>query len=313
MRIVGVSRVLNEADIVEPFIRHHAALLDLHIVLDNGSTDGTVELLRALRAEGLELQAYQTTSPLFMEQAYNTGLYRLALQEGADWVFFLDADELLVLRGVETVQQVLGLVPGEVACLRLPAFRYSRPASENGVHPFQRLVWRAAEPEMHKVVARRLDPARIAIYAGNHFAFVDGRADLGLSQDRLHLAHVPDRSPLQLACKVILGRLRPVASGAASAEHFSVHRLPDFEALKSDPRAWLEAVGSVAPELVEDPVRYRGGALQYTSPPDDLARLLALFAAQSEVLARSHGAIMDRKRLLKKELTEKASQATRLF
>ncbi len=62
MRVVGVSRVLDEADVIEPFIRHHAALLDLPIVLDNGSSDGTVEILRALHEEGVALQVYQTVA-----------------------------------------------------------------------------------------------------------------------------------------------------------------------------------------------------------------------------------------------------------
>lgn len=313
MRVVGVSRVLDEADVIEPFIRHHAALLDLHIVLDNGSTDGTVEILRALYAEGVKLQVYQTVSPLFLEQAYNTGLYRLALQEGADWVFFLDADELLVLRNAAAVAEILALVPDSIPCLRLLAFNFGRPAPTAGQHPFQALLRRRAEPEMPKIAARRLDPARISIYAGNHFAFVDGREELGFLQDRMLLAHVPDRSALQLARKTILARLKPLASGEAVAGHFSTHRTADYAALKTDPLTWLERAEAVAPGEVEDPVAYLGGKLRYTGPIDELARLISLFAAQAELLARSHGSILDRKRLLRRELTQKGAEARRLF
>ncbi|MFL5332666.1 MAG: glycosyltransferase family 2 protein [Geminicoccaceae bacterium] len=312
MRVVGVTRLLNEADIVEPFVRHHAALLDLQILLDGGSTDETVSILRALHAEGLNIQVYQSSSPIFLEQAYNTGLYRLALGEGADWVFFLDADELLVTRAAARAQPILELVPADIACLRLPVFRYAVPPGEG--HPLERLTHRDPEPHMPKVVVRRLDPARVAVYAGNHFAFVDGRQELGLSQDRLALAHLPERSKLQAARKAILARLKVLASGEAQAAHFNTHALDAFERLKADPRGWLaqEAKSAGAP-VVEDPVPYRGGPLRYTKPADDLARLLALFAAQGELLARSHGSVLDRKRLIRRQLQEEGRVASRLF
>lgn len=40
--------------------------------------------------------------------------------------------------------------------------------------------------------------------AGNHFAVIDGVEDPGLTQDRLNLAHVPDRHQSQLARNMIL-------------------------------------------------------------------------------------------------------------
>jgi hypothetical protein len=140
---------------------------------------------------------------------------------------------------------------------------------------------------------------------------VDGREELGFPQGRLLLAHVPDRSPLQLARKTILGRLKPLASGQATAGHINVHRAADFEALKGDARAWLErpeATGSV-----EDPVAYRGGPLRYTGKIDELSHMLSVFAGQAELLARSHGAILDRKRLVKRELLQRGAEARRLF
>ncbi len=262
---------------------------------------------------GCRCRRISSLSPIFLEQAYNTGLYRLALQAGADWVLFLDADELLVARGAARAADILALVPPDIACLRLGCFRYARPEPEGGQHPFEALRRRAATPEMYKIAARRLDPARISIYAGNHFAFVDGRQDLGLSQDRLLLAHVPDRSPLQIARKVILGRLKAISSGAEAAGHFSVHHAPDFEALKSEPRAWLDRAATFAPGATEDPVAYRGGKLRHTAPADEPARTLALFAAQAELLALSHGAILDRKRLIKADMMKRGSEAVRLF
>ena len=314
MRVVGVSRVLNEADLVEPFIRHHAALLDLQIVFDGGSTDGTVDILRALHAEGVNFQVYQTSSPIFLEHILSTGSYRLALAEGADWVVFLDADEMLVGRGAERLESILALVPAEIACLQVPVFRYAVPEAPVGLHPLGALTLRDAAPHMVKVLARRLDPARITIAPGDHFAMVDGRQDSGLPQHRIMLAHLPERSPLQAARKAILGRLKVVASGAAAAAEFNTHIEPVFQALKADPRGWLQqAEAAQRSAAVEDRVVYLGGDLRYTRAPDELARLLALFAAQGELLARSHGAILDRKRFIRRQKEDDGRVVHRLF
>ena len=40
-RIIGLSMVKNEQDIIEPFIRHNAKLLDCMVVVDNASVDET--------------------------------------------------------------------------------------------------------------------------------------------------------------------------------------------------------------------------------------------------------------------------------
>ena len=48
MKIVAISMVRNEADVIEAFVRHHAGLVDELIVVDHRSIDGTDELLREL-------------------------------------------------------------------------------------------------------------------------------------------------------------------------------------------------------------------------------------------------------------------------
>ena len=52
MRIVAITRVLDEADIIEAFVRHTAAYVQHHIFVDNGSIDGTVEILRRYSKTG---------------------------------------------------------------------------------------------------------------------------------------------------------------------------------------------------------------------------------------------------------------------
>jgi Glycosyl transferase family 2 len=96
MRIVMTYVVRDEADVLEVNLRVHRALgVDAFAVLDNGSTDGTGEILERWRAAGL---AHVITDPdadtdeVFRE--WQTRLAKLAAAElGADWVINNDADE----------------------------------------------------------------------------------------------------------------------------------------------------------------------------------------------------------------------------
>ena len=63
MRSVSISVVKNEADIIEAMVRHNCQFLDHTTIVDNGSVDGTWEILTALEAEGLPLSIQQDTRP----------------------------------------------------------------------------------------------------------------------------------------------------------------------------------------------------------------------------------------------------------
>ena len=54
MRLVMTLKVRDEADIIEHNLRFHRALgVDFFVVTDNGSTDGTSEILDRYAAAGL--------------------------------------------------------------------------------------------------------------------------------------------------------------------------------------------------------------------------------------------------------------------
>jgi hypothetical protein len=126
MRLIAVSRVLNEDDIIEAFVRHHAPLVDHHVMLDNGSNDRTIEILRALKQEGARITVLQNRAPMFTESRYNTGLFRLAAGRfAANWVLFLDCDEFLDERRVPGgLRARLTEMAGTEACLLMPMVTY---------------------------------------------------------------------------------------------------------------------------------------------------------------------------------------------
>jgi hypothetical protein len=58
-KIVSVTRILNEDDIVEAFVRHNAVHADHMLFLDDSSIDRTLEILQTLQVEGFPLTVFQ--------------------------------------------------------------------------------------------------------------------------------------------------------------------------------------------------------------------------------------------------------------
>ena len=54
-RCAGLAMVRNEADVIEWWIRYNLRVLDCLRVVDHQSLDNTVEILEALRDEGLPI------------------------------------------------------------------------------------------------------------------------------------------------------------------------------------------------------------------------------------------------------------------
>ena len=94
MKLAMTLIVRNEADIIEDNLRYHRAQgVDLFIVLDNGSTDGTVEILERYERAGMLTLLHRPGTMLSIQRKGNTEIARLAYEMGADWVFHNDADE----------------------------------------------------------------------------------------------------------------------------------------------------------------------------------------------------------------------------
>ena len=98
VKVVGLYLLRNEADIIETNLRHHFAVgIDEAIVIDNGSTDGTLELLANL-TEDMPIQLSSEVGPMYQSERV-TRMARLATLQGADWVLPIDADEFWVGSG----------------------------------------------------------------------------------------------------------------------------------------------------------------------------------------------------------------------
>jgi hypothetical protein len=158
MKLAMTLIVLNEADIIEDNLRYHRAQgVDFFIALDNGSTDGTVEILQRYERTGLLKLVQMPGTMLTIQRKGNTQIARLAHEMGADWVFHNDADEFWwPVNG--NLKDAFGQIPDDQGIVLIPRTEFlPRP---DGPGSFaERLTVREARFRRPPKTAHRTHPA----------------------------------------------------------------------------------------------------------------------------------------------------------
>ena len=105
--IAAISMVRNKADVIESFVRHTLRFADWLYITDHRSEDATREILSALVSEGLPIlviyyeQEGHAQSEIMTKQLYQ------AIDDGADIVLPLDADEFLLSYDGSDIKNIL--------------------------------------------------------------------------------------------------------------------------------------------------------------------------------------------------------------
>lgn len=213
MKLIGIAMVKNEADIIETFVRHNLGLLDRLLIIDHQSSDATVPILNALRAEGLQVDLMRDTAIAFRQGDRMTELALQAFsQHHADHVFTLDADEFILAESRAQLEGVLAQLP-DGAHASLPwSNRVPEDAPPESLHPFARIRLAASadvSPMTKLVLGKSLPASRLVISHGNH-ALLKAESDTWQMQalpgivDGIALAHLPFRSTEQFVGKIVL-------------------------------------------------------------------------------------------------------------
>lgn len=295
-KIVSVTRILNEDDIIEAFVRHNAAHAGQMLFLDNGSTDRTLDILRALQAEGFALTVFQTLSISFDEMAANSWSYQVASQIfGAGWVVFLDADEFIA---TPHAVRLSSLLPAAENAVTVPLINYVQTREDDAsiaVVPWRQRWRHPGETGVVKLMLRAGLPD-IVIEAGNHGAYAAGAKLPAVPLPGVALAHYPRRHGWQIVQKMCAGWLKAAAAGRGGMLH-SRHYLSPFETLRDRP--WEVLLGDYfsreldRAQAVEAPLAYLGGPLAYWQKTDPAMKAAQCFLQFAERLALQHGRLID--------------------
>jgi hypothetical protein len=284
--------VRNEADIIEAAVRHNLASLDQLVVIDHGSFDGTTEILQQLAAEDARLEVAPDPSIEFQQSTRITWRARALLDEGADFVFALDADEFLKVPSRTKLETVLRQLPPEMHVLLhwqtyVPDdFVASPPLFSPNLATRRRKS--EASSQLNKVVVARhfAERPREAVADGNHMVWdIDHRDQVPkharIAPQVAAVAHVPVRSRRQFEKKIIIGYLSHVAAHR-DAPHTAFHWREAYEQIRDGASFDHARLREIACnygqplsewqpphqiELVEDPIAFTS-ELRYQKPAE---------------------------------------------
>jgi Glycosyl transferase family 2 len=206
VKLVMTLLVRDEADIVDAQIAFHLhAGVDFVVATDNGSRDGTAEILESYAQRGY-LHLIRQPGEDMRQVEWVGHMARLAAEEfGADWVINSDADEFWCSHGAP-IKGVLAGVPRRFDTVRALMRNFVPRSGEAGFFADRmnvRLVAGEATRERHRVhpfhaqdkVLHRAHPD-VSLSPGNHDARWPSSVDLR-GFWHLEVLHFPMRSAEQ--------------------------------------------------------------------------------------------------------------------
>jgi hypothetical protein len=191
LSVVAIARVKDEHDVIAATVTRMREQVDNVIVEDNGSTDGTTEILRGL--DGVEVLEDPTVA-YYQSRAMSRLASYASIERGAGWVVPFDADEVWYSPFGRIRDVLVDHPEASIATAEL----YDHVATAADVDrsdPVARIGWRRREPAPLPKVAVQPYP-RVTIHQGNHGADYGGTVD-GL----LVVRHFPYRSVEQMIAK----------------------------------------------------------------------------------------------------------------
>ena len=211
MMLVLTLLCRDEADILDSMLRFHLAQgVDRIIATDNGSVDGSLEILQRYEKRG-QLTLLQEPKHTHDQAVWVTRMARMAAEMGADWVINSDADEFWWPQQ-GNLHSALAKLPKSVEGVLVDRTNFLPPPRDvEDNRPFyQRQTLRErvshnslGDPLPAKLIHRG-DP-EIAVTDGNHNAVCNGQTIATIRDACIEILHVPIRSYSQLESKIRQG------------------------------------------------------------------------------------------------------------
>jgi hypothetical protein len=216
MKLIVTTRVKNELDIIEAFIRHHAQHFDKLILIDDGSSDGTYQILRQLQSVYPDLVVLDQPTIGYMQDRHMTLLLRMAVDKfGADWIAPLDVDEFIEPANGLMLTQVLAGQQPAVYSLGWSNFVWSADLEKSDQrNPVlrQRFCLPTRSDHTKLLLHAEFVSATAELTLGNHLLVDNGEPLRTQPLDCVRLCHYPIRSIAQYASKISIGHLQHLAT-----------------------------------------------------------------------------------------------------
>jgi hypothetical protein len=288
MNIACICSTKNEGDIIESFVRLNGKICNSFFFIDD-STDHTREIIALLIKEGYDLNYLQK-----VEGGYNQPkptrayLSYVKKRNNPDWIFLLDADEIIIANDLEELVQEMKNIPPNTFLsaewktyvpTTLNYFDSKSPLSECfGQRDDKGLIYR-------KVSIPGTVANRIVTTPGNHSAKSTNRIIINEQYSKSYqLAHFPVRSVEQIVVKNLIAT-HNLSTRVDAVPGEGDHVLPILGMLRNNNyNLTIEALASIA-------MNY---ACSVQSPKSDMLNKLDLrdnFKHSTELLYLSLGRI----------------------
>jgi hypothetical protein len=171
IKLFAAAMIRNENDIILPFLRQCASLFDQLLIADVQSTDGMATVMRRFADPRLKIQVYEVNRQEKYQSALMNCLSREAFARGADWVFFLDADEFIDVQNRVELERYLQEVGSDMLMgpwINLVPTKYGNYSTFD---PTQDFYWSGRTSKFAKVALSSLFAANhpdYHLHEGNH-------------------------------------------------------------------------------------------------------------------------------------------------
>lgn len=225
MNLTAVIMVKNEIDVIRDCCGHLSALFDDVVIIDHRSTDGTRQYLDDLSAYSDRFHVYDFLEPGY----YQTQIMTWAVKSfkecrNADWIFLLDADEVLPFENRSQFEEALNeyastaiikmhwknLIPKDYSIDGIIDRNYIEPNATSIYHKV------AFQPSL-------LPISDYVIAQGNHTIYAGSTSKELPSTNAFCLYHIPIRSSKQLSFKVDQGTAAYTKMGRGRDKSFGTH------------------------------------------------------------------------------------------
>lgn len=257
--IFCIGMFKNEADIIESFIRYHSYIFDGIVLLDNGSTDNSVQIVKKLQDEGLPVYL-RTDSTIEYDQSEKTTelFYYTQNKFNPDLIFPLDLDEFVIAPGyMSNPREIINNLDISEIVYYIQRQHYHPLESDNYDEVFvpKRIKYvQTIEDESPKVVITKEIATKYSpiITMGNHNININNTNIPCNILSSLKLAHFQHRSLEQVKSKILVGWLNNLAR-SKYINGQAMHWKWSYDLIKENADITLEKLIGT-PNCVEAPI-----------------------------------------------------------
>ncbi len=255
IQIFSITMVKNEMDIIESFIKYNLNIFDGMIILDNGSTDKTLKILKNLKNDGLPLIILEDKDREYDQAVKMNQLLLMAINEyNVDIVVPLDADEFIVSSHNGNPRKILEKIePSSYYRVKWKTYVPNFIRDDKFIPAKITFTRDESLEKYYKVIIPKelVKTYDVRLSTGNHDLIYDPKYQnviKPVTNEELRIAHFPIRSIEQTASKIMVGWIN-FLSRIERAENDGNHWQKIYNQLKQIETIQNEDVTEIAKEF----------------------------------------------------------------